>query len=461
MTAGGTWTYTVDNTHATVQALNVGQSLTDTFTVATIDGTTQQVTITIHGADDAPVVTAPDPANFNASSGQPGSIGTGIALHDVDSANLSGATVAITGGFNSGDVLAANTSGTSIHASYDAVHGILTLSGTDTVSDYQQVLASVTIRSTQSQNNTATISWQVSDQNNLASEAVTSEVGVTGVVAPPPLFADNHTTPPSLNVTPASFTNNGDRSFQLSPPAGGDLGLGTSGLGYSVVHTDPVLTTASDDTVQINLNLAALETTLGGDVVSVVARQANGDPLPDWLKFDPATGKFAGLPPEGAIASIEPASSSDNDVVTGSLPPKPDDGVAGPYPATPHTITIEVLARDSKGNVAVTVFTIDLQIHSAGKQSWNAQPFGGARHASLPMRSPELAAIEAAVRDATRPLEPFALRGLTGGHGDAISTSAAETATAGRAGLTEQLASVGWRSMAAQRDALLASLQQR
>ena len=33
MTAGGTWIYTLDNNNAAVQALNVGGTLTDTFTV--------------------------------------------------------------------------------------------------------------------------------------------------------------------------------------------------------------------------------------------------------------------------------------------------------------------------------------------------------------------------------------------------------------------------------------------
>jgi hypothetical protein len=222
-----------------------------------------------------------------------------------------------------------------------------------------------------------------------------------------------------------------------------------------------VLTTASDSTVQINLALASLEAPLGGDVAYVTARQANGDPLPDWLKFDPATGKFAGLPPDNAVASIVP-DQSDTDIVTGALPPNPDLGTgpaANPLSA-PQTITVEVLVRDSKGNIAVTTFTIDLRTHSAGKQGWNMRPFGAERHAALTTLSPELAAIEAAVRHAARPFEPFALRGLPTRDGDVISADHRQAAPAGRAGLTEQLASIGWRSMAAQRNALLASLQQ-
>ena len=54
LTAAGLWTYTLDDTNAAVQALNAGDTLIDTFTAVTTDGTSQVVTITINGADDAP-----------------------------------------------------------------------------------------------------------------------------------------------------------------------------------------------------------------------------------------------------------------------------------------------------------------------------------------------------------------------------------------------------------------------
>ena len=53
MTAGGTWTYVLDEGNPAVKALNACDALTDTFTVTTIDGTAQTVTVTIQGADDA------------------------------------------------------------------------------------------------------------------------------------------------------------------------------------------------------------------------------------------------------------------------------------------------------------------------------------------------------------------------------------------------------------------------
>ncbi len=54
-TSSGVWTYTLRNGRNAVQKLNVGDTLTDTFTVLTEDGTPQQVSITIEGANDAPV----------------------------------------------------------------------------------------------------------------------------------------------------------------------------------------------------------------------------------------------------------------------------------------------------------------------------------------------------------------------------------------------------------------------
>ena len=56
MTAAGVWTYTLDNANSAVQALNVGGTLTDSFTVTTVDGTPQLVTITISGSNDAAII---------------------------------------------------------------------------------------------------------------------------------------------------------------------------------------------------------------------------------------------------------------------------------------------------------------------------------------------------------------------------------------------------------------------
>ena len=56
ITAAGVWIYTLNEANSAVQALNVGDTLTDTFTVTTVDGTAQVVTVTIDGANDAAVI---------------------------------------------------------------------------------------------------------------------------------------------------------------------------------------------------------------------------------------------------------------------------------------------------------------------------------------------------------------------------------------------------------------------
>ena len=47
--ASGDWTYFLDNANATVQALDINQTLNDTVTITSVDGTTHDIDITIHG----------------------------------------------------------------------------------------------------------------------------------------------------------------------------------------------------------------------------------------------------------------------------------------------------------------------------------------------------------------------------------------------------------------------------
>ena len=89
LTAAGAWTYTLNNSNAAVQALNVGQTLTDTFTATTIDGTSQVVTITITGANDAPVISGTTSGTVTEAGGvNNGTPGTPTATGDLSSADV-------------------------------------------------------------------------------------------------------------------------------------------------------------------------------------------------------------------------------------------------------------------------------------------------------------------------------------------------------------------------------------
>jgi autotransporter passenger strand-loop-strand repeat protein len=115
-----------------------------------------------------------------------------LALTDAEDIDLSGATVTIGGGgfASDGDVLAAVTSGTAITASYNAATETLTLSGADTLADYQAVLRSVTFESTASDPTgggahlSRTLAWQATGLDGAASTIQSETIAITEVAAP-------------------------------------------------------------------------------------------------------------------------------------------------------------------------------------------------------------------------------------------------------------------------------------
>ena len=86
--AGG-WIYALDDNDAAVQALNQGDTLHDVVDVATADGTTHQIDITIAGSNDAPVIaeTSALAGNLEEDAVLPSVSGL-ILADDVDSAVL-------------------------------------------------------------------------------------------------------------------------------------------------------------------------------------------------------------------------------------------------------------------------------------------------------------------------------------------------------------------------------------
>jgi VCBS repeat-containing protein len=90
MTADGVWTYTINDSNSAVQALNVGDKLTDSFTVTTIDGSPQVVTVTINGTNDAAVISGIITGSVTEDGGTkcdlPTATGT-LTAADVDNAS--------------------------------------------------------------------------------------------------------------------------------------------------------------------------------------------------------------------------------------------------------------------------------------------------------------------------------------------------------------------------------------
>ena len=111
-----------------------------------------------------------------------------ITVTDSDDANLTGATVSIFTNFDPSEDVLAFTSTGGITGSFSTITGILSLSGTASVADYQTVLRSVTYQNTDgtaASGATRTIRFQVNDGTDL-SNTQSRDINVNTFLNPTP-----------------------------------------------------------------------------------------------------------------------------------------------------------------------------------------------------------------------------------------------------------------------------------
>jgi VCBS repeat-containing protein len=238
------------------------------------------ITVGITRAVDAPVVTpSTNPTavfseNTNATpGGTPVAVDSGITLTDLDDDNIHSATVQITTGLVTADVLSVSTAGTGITASYNAATGTLTLTGVDTKENYEDVLQSLTFANTgddPNNNNTQTsreLTYTVNDNGS-------SGAGTAGLN--PGTTTRNVTIVP-WNDTPA-LTGAGSMVNYTENDAPVTLEPGTAAA-WGLSDTDD--TQMVQATAQITAGLHA------DDVLAISAADLPGD----WTQsYDAATG---------------------------------------------------------------------------------------------------------------------------------------------------------------------------
>ena len=130
-----------------------------------LNGLSSTSTISVVAANDPPSVgTTGTTLSYTENDGAV-AIDSGLSVSDADNANLTGATVSFTSGFASGEDTIAFVDQLGITGSYDAGTGILTLSGTASVADYETALRSVTYSNSSEIPDTTNrvIEFQVSD----------------------------------------------------------------------------------------------------------------------------------------------------------------------------------------------------------------------------------------------------------------------------------------------------------
>ncbi|MFT5523306.1 MAG: hypothetical protein ACI9HK_001252 [Pirellulaceae bacterium] len=128
----------------------------------------------------APVVTANAGTTLYQVTNAAVAIDANIAVTDADDTNLQGATVAIIGGADSSDSLGFDDQ-LGITGSYDSGAGILTLTGTASVADYQIALQSVTFENqlVTVGSGTRTVAIQAFDGTAYSDSATTKDIVVT------------------------------------------------------------------------------------------------------------------------------------------------------------------------------------------------------------------------------------------------------------------------------------------
>ena len=142
----------VDFEDLTILLTNFGKSGTTwsqgNFRDATVDIEDLTILLTHFGLSiGPPAVSVGSAGAVTFVEGGPAvAVAPNLTVTDPESYTLTSATVAVSGGpLDAGaELLAATTAGAYITASYNSAAGILTLSGTDTLADYQKVLQSVT-----------------------------------------------------------------------------------------------------------------------------------------------------------------------------------------------------------------------------------------------------------------------------------------------------------------------------
>ncbi len=127
------------------------------------------------------------PLNAVGSASTP--LTSSVLAYDFDSDNWTGATIQISSNFRSGQDVLGFVNTATISGAWNAVTGTLTLTGTDTVSNYRNALRSVTYHNSSGSPNTTltrTIDIQASD-GLLLSNLVSRDLTVMTSISPPML----------------------------------------------------------------------------------------------------------------------------------------------------------------------------------------------------------------------------------------------------------------------------------
>ncbi len=202
-------------------------------------------TITVEATNDVPVVQV-DAIAVDFTEQSPVGVDVNLTITDPDTANLVGATVKISSGYENGVDSLNFTAMTGVSGNFDSTTGILTFTGTKTVAEYQTLLRTVSFNNSSDAPSTTsrTIEWVVDDEVG-TSAPVTRSINIVTLINDAPVNSFP-ASPTIAEDTTLSFTGtnkieisdpdlgSGDLRVQLNLGAGGTLSFGdTTGLSFT------------------------------------------------------------------------------------------------------------------------------------------------------------------------------------------------------------------------------------
>ncbi|GLT20710.1 hypothetical protein GCM10007933_01610 [Zoogloea oryzae] len=334
----GNWTYTLNNANPTVQALGVGETLTETFPVATLDGTPSAVTVTIQGTNDGPVA-LPDTAATNED------VPVTFAVLGNDS-DPDGDTLTVTG------------------ATVDPAKGTVTVNPDGTLS----------FTPAANVNGPVTITYTISDGHGGTTTATTT-VNIAPIADPAILGAGTGTV---KEDTPAQTTATGTLSI-VDPDAGqaafqpqtnvagtyGTFNVATTGAWtYTVDNTKPVVQALKEgETKTETFTVQSIDGTPTTVTINVVGTNDGPVASPDTASTNedvPVTFAVLGndSDPEGDTltvtgATVDPTKGTVTVNPDGTLTFTPAANVNGP-------VTITYTISDGHGGTTTATATVNI-----------------------------------------------------------------------------------------------------
>ena len=333
--SNGTYTYTLANSNANVEALDTGESVTDTFTYTLSDGeggfSTATLTIDIDGTNDAPIVGSSIPSQANDDAQVISGLDISGHFSDVDDTPTFSATDLPTGLTISSSGIISGTIDNS--ASQDVPGGAYTVTIIATDDDGATV--------------SSTFTWTVTNPGPTAigdTFSTDEDTELTGTVATNDSDSDGDSLTYAQSSAPAngSVTLNSDGSFTYNPNA--DF-HGTDSFQYQVTDADGAVATATVNITVDSVNdLPTVDSpisdqaNLDADTISLNISGNFSDTESSGLTFS-ATGLPTGL-------TIDSAGN-----ITGDI-----DSSA----SQTGTFTVVVTATDGNGGTITDTFTWDV-----------------------------------------------------------------------------------------------------